>query len=99
MVRKPSDIKEVISTMAANCHKFEIAEIAETIKLTPAQYQEICENPLNDYDFLNGKGGYNVHNGVEYRQLVELTCDGEQPLYADPSGSSYCRYLGVKIEN
>jgi hypothetical protein len=99
MVRKPSDIEEVISTMAANRHKFEIAEIAETIKLTPAQYQEICESPLNDYDFLSGKGGYNVHNDVEYRQVVELTCEGEQPLYADPSGSSYCRYLGVKIEN
>ena len=99
MVRKPSDIEEVISTTAANRHNFEIAEIAETIKLTPAQYQKICKNPLNDYDFLNGKGGYNVHNDVEYRQVVELTCDGEQPLYADPSGSSYCRYLGVKIED
>lgn len=97
MVRKPSDIEEVISTTAANRHNFEIAEIAKIIKLTPEQYQAICENPLNDYDFLSGKGGYNVHNGVEYRQVVELTCDGEQPLYADPSGSSYCRYLGVKI--
>lgn len=99
MVRKPSDIEDVISTSVANRHEFEIAEIAETIKLTPAQYQKICENPLNNYDFLNGKGGYDVHNGVEYRQVVELASDGEQPLYADPSGSSYCRYLGVKIED
>lgn len=99
MVRKPSDIEDVISTSVANRHEFEIAEIVETIKLTPAQYQKICENPLNDYDFLNGKGGYNVHNNVDYRQVVELTCDGEQSLYADPSGSSYCRYLGLKIED
>lgn len=41
------------------------------------------------------KGGYSDEH--EYRQVVEITADGQPTLYADPSGSSYCRYLGIEV--
>ena len=55
----------------------------------------LCKSPLNDYGFLKGKGGYSDEH--EYRQVVEITADGQPTLYADPSGSSYCRYLGIEV--
>ena len=67
----------------------------ETIKLTEAQYKAICNRPLNDYNFLAGKGGYDDDGN---RTAIELACDGKPSLYTDPSGSSYCRYLGLKIK-
>lgn len=97
LVRKPSDLEEVetLTRIYSNEAKIAvIAEIAETIHLTPKQYKNLCNNPLRNYQFLEGKGGY--ENDV--RQVVELTCKGEKSLYADPSGSSYCRYLGIEVE-
>jgi hypothetical protein len=71
----------------------ELVQITETIELPKEQYKAICKYPLRDYDFLTGKGGYD--DG--WRTVVELTCKGKQTLYTDPSGSSYCRYLGIKV--
>ena len=95
LVRKPSDIEEVETL--TKCYKNEAEEvrITETIKLTEAQYQAICECPLRDYDFLRGKGGYDDNGN---RTAIELTCKGKPSLYTDPSGSSYCRYLGLKVK-
>ena len=53
----------------------------------------VCLFPLDDYIFLSGKGGYDDEN---HRQVVELKCAGRPTLYVDPSGSSYCRYMGVE---
>lgn len=68
----------------------------ETINLTPAEHKRVCRNPLNDYGFLKGKGGYCDEH--DYRQVVEITADDQPTLYADPSGSSYCRYLGIEVK-
>ena len=96
MVRKPSDLDEVKSTTRANSDKLETVAVTETIKLTPAEYKRVCKHLLADYRFLKGKGGYSSEH--EYRQVVEITADGQPTLYADPSGSSYCRYLGMEIK-
>ena len=101
MVRKLSNIEEVLSvstTIVRDC-SFRVEEvmISETINLTRAQYKKICERPLDDYDFLKGKGGYDKVDDKEYRKVVELTCEGSLTLYTDPEGSSYCRYLGIKL--
>jgi hypothetical protein len=101
MVRKPSDIGEVIQmsqTIVRDCpFKVEEVMISETINLTKTQYKKICERPLDDYEFLTGKGGYDKVDDKEYRKVIELTCDGHLTLYTDPEGSSYCRYLGIKL--
>ena len=95
MVRKPSDLDEVKSTTRANSDRLETVAVVETINLTPAEHKRVCRNPLADYDFLKGKGGYNKDN---QRQVIALECDGQPTLYADPSGSGYCRYLGMEIK-
>ena len=95
MVRKPSDLDEVKSITRANSDRLETVAVVETIILTLVEYKKVCRNPLNDYDFLEGKGGYCDEH--DYRQVVELKAEGQPTLYADPSGSSYCRYLGVEI--
>lgn len=46
-----------------------------------------------DRDFLAGKGGYNE---AEQRTVIKLTCKGKKALLVDPSGSAYCRYLGIE---
>ena len=96
MVRKPSDLDEVKSTTRANSDRLETVAVVEIINLPPAKHKKLCKNPLADYDFLKGKGGYSDEH--DYRQVVEITADGQPTLYADPSGSSYCRYLGIEIK-
>ena len=96
MVRKPSDLDEVKSITRANSDRMETVAVVETIILSLAEYKKVCRNPLNDYDFLKGKGGYCDEH--DYRQVVEIKAEGQPTLYADPSGSSSCRYLGVEIK-
>lgn len=93
LVRKPSDLDEVISTTKSHLNDMEDVVITETIELDPKAYKELTERPLRDYDFLKGKGGY---NDEDQRTVVAITCKGKQTLLADPSGSAYCRYLGIK---
>lgn len=98
MIRKPSDLQEVKQLTKSLIKErgvfAEEVKVVEKISLTPEQYKEVCSNPLNDYDFLTGKGGYDEN---DTREVIELACKGEKSLFADPSGSSYCRYLGIAI--
>ena len=95
MVRKPSDIEEVKNLTQKYAYQAEEVVIAETIRLSPVWYEAVCQRPLDNYIFLSGKGGSNKDN---QRQVLALECDGRPTLYADPSGSSYCRYLGMEIK-
>ena len=95
MVRKPSDIEEVRNLTQQYAHQAEEVVIAETVHLSPAWYQAVCQHPLDNYIFLSGKGGYNDDN---QRQVMALECKGQPTPYADPSGSSYCRYLGLEVK-
>lgn len=95
MVRKPSDIEELRNLTQQYAHQAEEVVIAETVHLSPAWYQAVCQRPLDNYIFLSSKGGYNNDN---QRQVIALECDGQPTLYADPSGSSYCRYLGIEVK-
>ena len=93
MVRKPSDIDEVIELCRRYAAQAEEVVIVETVNLPPVWYNAICQNPLDNYIFLSGKGGYDEN----HRQVVELKCAGKPSLYVDPSGSSYCRYMGIEL--
>jgi len=55
MVRKPSDIDEVMTLCQRYTNKTEKVVITETINLTLEQYDAICQAPLDDYDFLSDK--------------------------------------------
>lgn len=94
MVRKPSDIEEVRDLCRRYAHLAEEAVVAETVELPVVWYDAVCRCPLDNYIFLSGKGGYDDEN---HRQVVALKCQGKPTLYVDPSGSSYCRYMGVEL--
>ena len=94
MVRKPWDIDEVIELCRCYNNQAEEVTVAETVNLPPVWYDAICRAPLDDYIFLSGKGGYDDEN---HRQVVALQCPDKPTLYVDPSGSSYCRYMGIEL--
>ena len=94
MVQKPSDINEVKELCRRYNSQTEEVMVAETVNLPTVWYNAVCRNHLDDYIFLSGKGGYDNEN---HRQVVALKCQGKPTLYVDPSGSSYCRYMGVEL--
>ena len=93
MVRKPSDIDEVMELCRKYAAQAEEVVVAETVELPAVWYDAVCLFPLDDYIFLSGKGGYDDEN---HRQVIALKCAGRPTLYVAPSGSSYCRYMGVE---
>ena len=93
MVRKPADIEEVIDLCGKYAHQAEEVLVVETVHLPSVWYEAVCQRPMDNYIFLSGKGGYSEDN---QRQVVELKCEGRPTLYVDPSGSSYCRYMGIE---
>lgn len=96
LVRKPHNLGSVIFLSKRYPERVKTANILETIEINLEQYQDICANPVaNDYDFLKGKGGRDA-NGQSL--VIELTCQTLLPLYVNPEGFSYCRYLGVNVE-
>lgn len=95
LVRKPSDLDEVIDmTRQYGTQKSEEVIIIKTIALDEQTYKNVSEHPLLDREFLAGKGGYNEDG---QRTVVRLTCKGKKDLLVDPSGSAYCRYLGIEV--
>ena len=95
MVRKPSDFEEVKTLCNKYMHEAEEVLIEETVNLPPTWYEEFCQRPLDNYIFLSSKGGY---DDTGHRKVVAIKCLGKPTLYVDPSGSSYCRYMGVENE-
>ena len=93
MVRKPSDLDEVKTLCKKYEHEAEDILIEETVYLPLVWYEALCQRPLDNYIFLSGKGGY---DDAGHRKVVAIKCDGKPTLYVDPSGSSYCRYMGVE---
>ena len=96
MARKPSDFEEVKTLCKKYAHEAEEVIIEETIHLPLVWYQALCQRPLDNYIFLSEKGGY---DDTGRRKVVAIKCLGKPTLYVDPSGSSYCRYMGVENED
>ena len=94
LVRKPSDFEEVKTLCKKYTHEAEEVLIEETVNLPLVWYEALCQCPMDNYIFLSGKGGYDDEN---HRQVIALKCQGKPTLYVDPSGSSYCRYMGIEL--
>ena len=95
MVRKPSDFEEVKTLCKKYVQEAEEVLIEETVNLPLVWYEALCQRPMDNYIFLSGKGGYDDTN---QRKVVAIKCQDKPTLYVDPSGSSYCRYMGVENE-
>ena len=96
MVRKPSDFEEVKNVCKKYAHEYEEVLIEEIINLPLVWYETLCQRPLDNYIFLSGKGGY---DNAGHRKVIAIKCPNRPTLYVDPSGSSYCRYMGVENED
>ena len=75
MVRKPSDIDEVMELCRRYNNQAEEVTVAETVNLPPLWYDAVCRAPLDDYIFLSGKGGYDDEN---HRQVVPYNAPASQ---------------------
>ena len=95
MVRKPSDIEDVISTTKANAGKEREVFISEVIMVDKSTYNRLCSDPLGDFDFLDGKGGADAEGNL---LAVEVVCTEfrgiMKSLIINPEGTNYCRYMG-----
>ncbi|MBO7244628.1 MAG: hypothetical protein J6V53_05055 [Alphaproteobacteria bacterium] len=96
MVQKPSDFEEVKNLCKKYAHEAKEILIEETINLPPTWYEEFCQCPLDNYIFLSGK---DVYDDTGHRKIVAIKSQDKPTLYVDPSGSSYCRYMGVENED
>ena len=93
MVRKHSDFEEVKTLCKKYAHEAEEVLIEETVSLPQVWDEALCQRPLDNYIFLFSKGGY---DDFGRRKVVAIKCLGKPTLYVEPSGSSYCRYMGVE---
>lgn len=91
--RKPYRFDEVEAAARDTDDPGSRVMIAETKELSAAEYDAFTNSLLKDREWLSGKGGY-LNNT---RQAIEVTAPDRQTLYVDPSGSSYGRYVGLRV--
>ncbi len=91
--RKPFRFDEVTAAARDTSEPGSPVKIAETKALNEEEYDAFTNSLLQDREWLAGKGGYlNLK-----RQVIEVTAPDRQTLYVDPSGSSYGRYVGLRV--
>lgn len=93
-VRKPADLIEALESLRMGELATRIA-IQARVELSDDQYDEFAKTPLADRDWLTGKGGWDDEN---LRRVVMITAPDRFTLYADPSGGTYARYLGLAVD-
>lgn len=92
-VRKPQDLDEVLGSIHGELTNR--IEIQSRKALTEVEYDEFARAPLADREWLAGLGGYLEGSG---RRVVEVTAPNRTTLYVDPSGSTYGRYVGLRVD-
>ena len=68
--------------------------VVETKTMSAEEYDAFAQNFFVSRDWLDGKGG--SRNGV--MQAIEITAPEREPLYVNPEGHSYARYVGIRVE-
>lgn len=92
-VRKPQDLDDVLASIHGESANR--IEIQARKALTEIEYDEFASAPLTDREWLAGLGGYLEGSG---RRVVEVTAPNRTTLYVDPSGSTYGRYVGLRVD-
>ena len=92
--RKPYDLGCVLHNDDPSSTP-ESIEIEFRKELTDVEYDDFANALLANRDWLAGRGGYHPSSG---RNVVEVTAPNRTTLYVDPSGSSYGRYVGIRVE-
>ena len=91
--RKPFSFDEVEAAARDTDDLGSRVSIVETKELSAEEYDDFIAAPLRDREWLAGKGGYLNKK----RQVIAVTAQERQTLYVDPSGSSYGRYVGLRV--
>jgi hypothetical protein len=91
--RKPYRFDEVIAAARDSDDPCSRVRVVETKALSIEEYDAFIKSMLQNHAWLTGKGGYLNCK----RQVVEVTAPERQTLYVDPSGSSYGRYVGLRV--
>lgn len=91
--RKPFRFDEVVAAARDTNDPGDRVSIAETKELSAEEYDDFIAAPLHDRAWLVGKGGY----FNKKRLVIAVTAPDRQTLYVDPSGSSYGRYVGLRV--
>ena len=68
--------------------------VVETRAMSAEEYDAFAQDFYASRDWLDGKGG--SRNGVML--AIEITAPGREPLYVNPEGHSYARYVGIRVE-
>ncbi len=89
---KPLHIGDVKAAQENETLRAEAIKIIETTELSTAEYDAFIQSFLSDRNWCVGKGG--CANGRV--QVIEVTAPDRQPLYINPEGYSYARYVGFK---
>lgn len=89
--RKPSCISDVKES-PFGLDPLETA-VVETKAMSTAEYDALTQDFFACHDWLGGKGG--SINGV--MQAIEITAPDREPIYINPEGHSYSRYVGLRI--
>lgn len=96
MIRKPSDIQEVIEMNKRYPERAREISICEIILVNKKTFNALCSDPLADYEFLSGKGGADKDGNLIAVEVVCTEFAGVMKhLIINPEGSSYCRYMGI----
>lgn len=93
--RKPSSLQEMKAEIDSPSCEVAACEIAETVELTTAEYDNFARLIYKDWPWLEGRGG--DRNGI--RQVIAITAPERETLYANPEGYSYARYIGTATTN
>ncbi|MDM0660087.1 hypothetical protein QTH47_13260 [Clostridium perfringens] len=95
-----NDTKELNDEEIKEKSYLTLFKVTDIIELNEEQYNYFINNLLDDYRFLEGKGGWECENEeVLYYLGIVVTCKGKETLLIDPSGSSYVRYLNKIVED
>ncbi len=68
--------------------------IVETKAMSAEEYDDFAQDFYASRDWLDGKGG--SRNGII--KAIEITAPEREPLYVNPEGHSYARYVGILIK-
>ncbi len=96
MVRKPSNLEEVLKITKKYIEEAESVIVEKTIELTDAAYQKLIDNPMTEtFDFLKNQGG--TEDGKML--TVEIKCQDRPILLVNAEGYGYARYMGIALNN
>lgn len=91
--RKPGDLESVQHCAGDPSVPPCRAHVVKANRMTGAEYDRFTSSLRQERDWLAGQGGWLDR---ETRAVVEVSAPGREPLFIDPQGYAYPRYVGMR---